>query len=201
MKNKTLVHGRGFTMVELVVTITVLAITLSLGVPQLQAIAANNRSATQTNELVGGLVFARSEATKRATPITVCRTVDPGACDGSAAQCVCSGDGDWAAGWLVFVDPATPGVVDAGETVLRVHDEVGGRSSIFGSGGSLGSHVSFNALGFNIAGTGTLTLCDVRGAQAAQAVIVSRTGRASLGVDATGDDIVEDNTGGNVACP
>ncbi len=201
MKTNNSVYDRGFTMVELIVTVTVLAIVLSLGVPGLQSITARNRTATQTNELIGGLTFARNEATRRAAPVTICRTSAPSACDGSAPGCVCGGAGDWTAGWLVFVDPGAPGVVNAGETVLRVHDAADGQSSIVGSGGSFGTHVSFNALGFNTAGVGTLTLCDSRGAQAAQAVVVSPTGRTSLGFDASGDDVVENNAGVNVTCP
>ena len=57
--------GNGFTLIELMVTLAVAAILLSVGVPSFQYILQSNRVSTQTNELITGISAARSEAVRR----------------------------------------------------------------------------------------------------------------------------------------
>ena len=91
----------GVSLVELMVTIVVLAIILAIGAPSFTGVFNNNRLATQANQLVAGLQEARSEAVRSNTRVTVCRSDDGAAC---AADL-----GNWAR-WLV---------VGADGTVLR----------------------------------------------------------------------------------
>jgi type IV fimbrial biogenesis protein FimT len=70
---------RGFTLLELMVTVAVLAILVTVGVPSFQDLIQNNRVTTQTNELVTALNFARTEAVKRGRNVEVVVTqVTPG---------------------------------------------------------------------------------------------------------------------------
>lgn len=62
---------RGFTLIELMVTISIAAILLAIGVPSFQAIIENNRLATQSNELITAVSLARSEAIKRGVDISI----------------------------------------------------------------------------------------------------------------------------------
>ena len=62
---------RGFTLLELMVAIAVLAILVTVGVPSFRDLIQNNRVTTQTNELVSALNFARTEAVKRGRNIEV----------------------------------------------------------------------------------------------------------------------------------
>lgn len=55
----------GFTLIELMVALAVLAIVLGIGVPSFQNIMERNRAASQTNELLGALQATRSEAIRR----------------------------------------------------------------------------------------------------------------------------------------
>lgn len=100
---------RGFTLIELMMTIGVLAILMAVAGPSFVEIIRNNRVATQTNDVVGALSLARNEAAKRGLPVTVCAaTADQSACAGDATE-------DWANGWLTFVDSTgTAGTLDAG---------------------------------------------------------------------------------------
>ena len=63
--------GKGFTLIELMVTVAVAAILLTVGVPSFQYILQSSRVSTQTNELVTGLSTARSEAIRRNQEVTV----------------------------------------------------------------------------------------------------------------------------------
>lgn len=80
----------GFTLIELMVTISILAILLGIGVPSFRAMIEGNRIRTVTNDLVIALQFARSEAVKRGIPVTLCSSNDQAACTGT-----------WADGWVV----------------------------------------------------------------------------------------------------
>lgn len=98
-KNKS----AGFTLIELIVTVSMVAILMSIAVPSFKKMIDDNRLSTGTNELVSALILARSEALKRSQNVTVCASTD---------QTTCSGK-DFAAGWLVFVDCGTAGTKDS----------------------------------------------------------------------------------------
>ncbi len=94
---------RGFTIIELMLTIAVLAVLLALGVPNLQQAIINNRLTTEVNSLVAGLQYARSEALRRNAVVAI----------GAAGN-------DWTStGWKVWIDADNDGTADSGETVLR----------------------------------------------------------------------------------
>ncbi len=80
--------GPGFTLIELMVTVTVLGVLLSLAAPSFTTLIANNRITTETNELMGAFNLARAEAIRRAQPVTV-RSSD---------------NDNYAKGWNVFPD-------------------------------------------------------------------------------------------------
>lgn len=104
--------AHGFTLIELMITLALAAIILTLGVPSFTETIRTNRVATQVNELVTALNLARSEAIKRATAVTVCASAD---------QATCSGSNDWRTGWIVVTDDNTNTTGSPSEnTVVRV---------------------------------------------------------------------------------
>lgn len=106
-------YSRGFTLVELMVTLAVLAIVLAIAAPSFTTLIQSNRTQTISNDLVGALQYARSEAVKRGVRVDICRRMDD----------ACANASDWGNGWLVK---------DSGGAVLRVWEAVGNRDTVTG---------------------------------------------------------------------
>lgn len=144
-------HFQGFSLLELLVTLALGGILLTLAVVGLRDFVANNRAATQTNEIVGALQLARNEAVTRAAPVTLCAASSP------AATACTSGAGSisWSNGWIVFVDPAgVAGVIDAGDTVLRIYPALKSNTTLTAST----PFIRYKEDGFLSAGETTLAL-------------------------------------------
>ncbi|HQQ63289.1 MAG TPA: GspH/FimT family pseudopilin [Pseudomonadales bacterium] len=87
---------RGFTLVELMIVVTITAILLKLAVPAFQDVIRNNKVQTAANSLASAISAARSEAVKRGTYVSICPTTNNTSCTNSSTA--------WAGGWMVFVD-------------------------------------------------------------------------------------------------
>ena len=105
----------GFTLYELLITVLIVGVVLSLGVPNLTEFTRNSRITSTANDLHAAFQMARSEAARSKTNITICGSADP---FGGGSDC----DGTWDQGFIVFVDDngdLLRNGVD--ETVLRAH--------------------------------------------------------------------------------
>ncbi len=87
----------GFTLLELMVTIAVVGVLLTVGVPSLRTFMQGNQLISSTNELLSALHIARSEAIKSNGRVTICES-------SNGTSCANSGTGDWKDGWIVFID-------------------------------------------------------------------------------------------------
>lgn len=85
---------RGFTLIELVITIALMAILLVVAVPGMRNLIQDNKMAAQANDVVTAVNTARLEAIKRNRPVSLCVSDDASTC----------GSGDWQDGWMVYVD-------------------------------------------------------------------------------------------------
>lgn len=143
MSTESRTRTRGFTLLELLVTIAIAAILTAVAAPGLRALVQANRAAAQANEFLSALSLARSEAITRGVPASVCPTTD---------EATCAGVDDWSSGWLVFVDAqAAQGEVNAGDTLLRVFPPLAGGSTFTGPA----SAVTYAPGGF-LAGTAAM---------------------------------------------
>jgi type IV fimbrial biogenesis protein FimT len=109
----------GFTLLELLITVTVLGVLLAWAVPSFRTFLLNGRLTTQVNSYVAALQTARTEAVKRGIPVTICASTDADQGDNAT----CSGNAaDWDQGWIVFADFDGDNVVDAGDndTIVKV---------------------------------------------------------------------------------
>lgn len=103
--------SQGFTLLELMITVAILALLVGIGVPSFNAMLRQNRLATQTNELVAATALARSEAVKRGSLVTLC----PANLEGDD----CSGSDDWTQEWIVFPDLDGDGSAQPDQIVQR----------------------------------------------------------------------------------
>jgi type IV fimbrial biogenesis protein FimT len=167
-------------MIELLVTVSIAAILLTLAVPNFRDFLLNSRLSSQALDLVTALNYAKSEATKRNVTINVCKNAD--------AVTVCTGAATgWSNGWQVVVDNNNDcDGNDAGETVLKVWPALEGNTLCYN--GATGDRIRFQNTGFTPGFAGTYRFCDSRGTANARSVTVSLLGRTS-------------STGGASACP
>lgn len=174
---------QGFSLIELMVTLSIAAITLSLGIPSFRQATQDSYMSNKINELVADINLTRNEAIKRATTVTICSRATNTSCGGK--------DDAWKNGWLVFVDDDGNGALDPGEipNILRVHDELPKLTHLYFSRNS----ITYNGTGFSVATvssellipTGTFTFCDNRGNTKRKGRVVNTTGRVREAI--TGD--------------
>jgi type IV fimbrial biogenesis protein FimT len=159
----------GFTIIELMITLVVAAILLAVAAPSFRDIIQNNRLTTEINTLSASLNLTRSEAIKRGSPVTLCKSNDFDA----SPSCVSAAN--WHDGWIVFDDIDSDGALDAGETIIRVVNGLtSGTTLVFATGKN---DVIYTANGFAVGDNGTFRLCDGRGINFAKGLVISNSGR------------------------
>ena len=152
---------RGFTLIELMVSVAVLGLLTALAIPSFASLLQRKQIEAFNNEFRASINYARQQAQRTGQRTTVCKRV-PG-------QNVCATNGaqGWEAGWLVFHD-VSPGfasaastdnnnVLDtgAGETLLKVKDAVTAFTASTAGPGTqtLQPYIAFNGQGLNAATT------------------------------------------------
>ena len=164
--------NRGYSLFELLLTLTLAALILGLGLPSLAGVTARSRQHVEINALFHAIHLARKESIMRRQVVSLCPSVDATRCEPGK---------DWSSGWLMFAnhDGDEPPQIDAGEPLLQIH--------------TVGENVRItaNRRGFTLRATqkratnGTVVVCDTAGRIAPKALVVSYTGRPRVTLKTT----------------
>ena len=171
MRKKTRLQKKnrhqGLTLVELLVTIALVAIVTAFAVPNFSTFIRDGRTTADFNRLLGDITFARSEAVTRGSFVSLCPSQNFTSCNGV----------NWSDGWIAFVDDgAGSGTAgnrsrDGSEFILRVGESTRGKVSItatnFTAPDPDNSAVLFSPDGKiengQVANIGQFTICDDQG--------------------------------------
>lgn len=179
----------GFTLVELMITLFIISILLTVGLPSLRSYTQSNQLVAASNELLSALHIARSEAIRLNSRVSICE---------SSNGTSCTTTGDWENGWIVFVDANGDRVgtgsvcaVTGTDCLLRVHEAIKGNdltiAGLMDATSTSINHFTFNARGVPIDNgtlrSGIFNLCslDSNGKTiSSRAVVLSLSGRVRI---------------------
>ena len=193
-------RNRGFTVVELMITLLVLSILVVISAPALTDLIKNNRMLSQVYAMRAVLNGARARAMSERTFVTVCPSNDGAACGGN-----------WNEGFISFTDFDGNGLVadpndPAGDQIIGMDTEGVANFEIrFTETGNLNNQLDRlrfsgqgHATGFKAATPylgQTFTICDDRGNSAARGLLVSPVGAVRAAVvdpnDPGSDDLAD----------
>ena len=122
--------AHGFTLVELMVALAIVALLATLAAPSFSRLIASTRMSGNVNGFLADMRYARSESIRRGGGVTLCRSDAPEAADPVCADA--SGPGGsggqsnpgWISGWIVFHDLDNDGAKAPAETLLRVQSPI-----------------------------------------------------------------------------
>lgn len=154
----------GYSLLELMMTIAVAAMLLTLGLPSFSALTARNAQRVEINALFHAVHLARKGSIMRKQVVSLCPTTD---------GLTCKPGRDWSGGFLMFEnsDRDEPPELDDGEILLYRHLA------------SPSVKIAANRRGFTLRATflratnGTLVVCDRAGRVPPRALVISYTGR------------------------
>jgi len=102
--------SKGFTLIELMVTLSILSILMGYGLPSLKSFTSKQKLETERNRLMVDMSFARNYAVHNQTFVVICPSTSGKACDASS---------NWHKGWVVFADQNKDRDIDNNDIVLR----------------------------------------------------------------------------------
>ncbi len=161
----------GFTLVELITTLTVMVALLATGVPAMQKFSASQKMMVAVNTMASHLHLARSEAIKRGLRAVLCPSLDGESCSESM---------QWQQGFILFADENANKKRDTGEELLRQFKSNNKKPQIRVTTTDGRRRIGYQATGEAPGSNLTMTFCDTSDFVDPKAIIISSTGRPRI---------------------
>lgn len=173
-------RGAGFTLIELMMTLAVVAVVLAISVPDMRGLVADRAIRADAEAFQAALRLARHEAMRLGEVVSLCAR---DAAQGDTTH-ICLADGrSWDGGWLVFVDRGRRGVIEPEDRVVLVHQPVQASSVIQATTGRLSfqpTGISFSAASSFRFVPADATFDDEQAMRFALLVCVNKAGRSRV---------------------
>lgn len=150
MRYSILKRQKASTLLELMFTISIIAIAAAIALPSYQPIISTIRISSYTNLLHGALFLARAEALKRGRGVTICRSNNANSISPSCAVALAipSVDTGWGEGWLIYVENDNNKTYSPGDILIQAQGRLISRVAE----GSIMPAPNRNRLNFNATG-------------------------------------------------
>ncbi len=180
----------GFSLLELLVTIAMVAALFSIAMPSYDDFIKRYKIKAEVNKWLLALNFARQTAITSGNIITLCPSSNKLSCGAS-----------WREGAIVFVDLNKNHIKDPNEILLHTFDSSFANQQVSWRAFQNRNYLQFQQNGFTWAQNGTFRICVAASTlQYNRALIVTRSGRIRLSTDVNGDGFHQDSKGAKISC-
>jgi len=184
-------RAAGITLIELLITIAILAIFTAITLPSFSDFIKRYKSKTKQFELFELLMLMRSKAYFENLSYTLC----PRGQDETCAE-------NWSNGALLFVDQNADGSLDPGESIERKFEVLENKASLSWNSFGNKSYLTFKPSGETPSQSGNFSYCPATNeAEYGWIIILNTIGRPYFAKDRDGDGIVENGSRKNLTCP
>jgi len=172
--------AKGVTLLELLIVMSIIAISITLATPSMKAFTVKNRITAQVNTLALAIRMARDSAIMKNNVVTLCRS-------DNKIQC----SGKWHDGMILFVDQNKDHRFNGTDTLITEFSPFPEGDTIFWRSFQNRQYLQMSPRGTTRYQNGTFTYCPKEGLEYARGIIINAAGRVRFTKDNDGDGIDE----------
>lgn len=158
--------SQGYSMIELVITLSIITLLLSYAIPNLYELKLNVTMNSERNRLSRSLNFARYEAIIQQKHVIICPSSSGNDCDNQS---------NWHQGWMIFIDDNKNRKRDDQEKIFRIEDPM--KEDLTALSSIHRQKIRFNTMGLSPGTNVSINFCDPRGSEFAKSIIINNAGR------------------------